>query len=331
MSRYLPDRFTIAIVLVVILASFLPASGKGAQIFEIITNIAVGVLFFMHGAKLSREAIVAGVMHWRLHLVVFLSTFVMFPILGLTLKPVLSWMMTPELYVGLLFLCALPSTVQSSIALTGIARGNVPAAVCSASFSSVVGIFLTPVLVGLFVVPHGGHISFDAIVKILVQLLLPFVVGHLMRPLIGKFIHKHRASLKYVDQGSILLVVYTAFSAAVIEGLWKNTPLSTLFGVIAASSILLGISLLITWQAGKRLGFSKADQITIIFCGSKKSLATGAPMAKVLFASSAVGAIVLPVMIFHQIQLMLCAMIAQHYARRPDEDAEKIIAAAAQP
>jgi sodium/bile acid cotransporter 7 len=331
MSRYLPDRFTIAIILTVILASFVPASGRGAQVFEIITNIAVGVLFFMHGAKLSREAIVAGVTHWRLHLLVFLCTFVMFPILGLTLKPVLSWLMTPELYVGVLFLCALPSTVQSSIALTAIARGNVPAAVCSASFSSLIGIFLTPVLVSLFVVPHGGPISFEAATKIFLQLLLPFVVGHLMRPLIGNFIGRHKAALKYIDQGSILLVVYTAFSAAVIEGLWKNTPVHTLLGVIAATSILLGIALLVTWQAGKRLGFSKADQITILFCGSKKSLATGAPMAKVLFASSAVGAIVLPVMIFHQVQLMLCALIAQHYARRPDEDADKIIAAAAQP
>jgi len=331
MLRYLPDRFTVAIILTVILASFLPASGKGAQIFEIITNVAVGVLFFMHGAKLSREAIIAGVTHWRLHLVVFLSTFVLFPVLGLTLKPVLSWLMTPELYVGILFLCALPSTVQSSIALTAVARGNVPAAVCSASFSSLIGIFLTPVLVGIFVVPHGGHISFEAVTKIFLQLLLPFIVGHLMRPLIGKFIDKHKATLKYVDQSSILLVVYTAFSAAVIEGLWKNTPISTLFGVIVATSLLLCIALLITWQTGKRLGFSKADQITILFCGSKKSLATGAPMAKVLFASSAVGAIVLPVMVFHQIQLMLCAMIAQHYARRPDEDAEKIVKAAAQP
>ena len=317
MLRYLPDRFTVAIILVVILASFLPAYGQGAQIFEIITNVAVGVLFFMHGAKLSREAIIAGVTHWRLHLVVFLSTFVLFPVLGLTLKPVLSWLMTPELYVGILFLCALPSTVQSSIALTAVARGNVPAAVCSASFSSLIGIFLTPVLVGIFVVPHGGHSSIEAVTKIFLQLLLPFNVGHLMRPLIGKWVKRHAKSLTLVDRSSVLLVVYTAFSAAVIEGLWKQVPLTALAGLVGVLAILLALALTITTFSARKLGFNKEDEITIVFCGSKKSLASGIPMAHVLFAAPAVGAIVLPLMLFHQMQLMVCAVLAQRYARRP--------------
>ncbi|WP_250507133.1 bile acid:sodium symporter, partial [Caballeronia sp. GAFFF3] len=131
--KLLPDNFTLALVGTVIVASFLPCRGGAAVAFNWITDIAIGLLFFLHGAKLSREAIIAGATHWRLHLVVLLSTFALFPLLGLALKPVLTPLVTPALYTGILFLCTLPSTVQSSIAFTSMAKGNVPAAVCSAS------------------------------------------------------------------------------------------------------------------------------------------------------------------------------------------------------
>jgi len=182
------------------------------------------------------------------------------------------------------------------------------------------------------VMPHGGGgVSFDSALKIMVQLLLPFMAGHLLRPWIGEWVGRHRGTLKYVDQGSILLVVYTAFSAAVIEGLWHDTPMRALIGMIVASSVLLAIVLFITSRVARRMGFSQADQITVVFCGSKKSLATGAPMAKVLFASSTVGAILLPVMIFHQIQLMVCAVLAQRYGRRPPDPEEIAVATPARP
>src|SRR5580692_1641131 len=154
--KFLPDNFTLALVGTVILASLLPCRGAAAVGFNWLTNIAVGLLFFLHGAKLSREAIVSGMTHWRLHIVVLLSTFALFPLLGLALKPLLSPLVTPALYAGILFLCTLPSTVQSSIAFTSIAKGNVPAAVCSASASSLIGILLTPLLVGLLIRAHGG-------------------------------------------------------------------------------------------------------------------------------------------------------------------------------
>ena len=159
--------------------------------------------------------------------------------------------------------------------------------------------------------------SLDSVGRILLQLMLPFVAGHLMRPWIGRFVHRHAATLKFVDQGSILLVVYTAFSAAVIEGLWKQVPLEALGGLLVVCAVLLALALTLTTLAARKLGFDKADEITIVFCGSKKSLASGVPMAKVLFPASQVGAIVLPLMLFHQIQLMVCAVLAQRYARRP--------------
>ena len=317
-SRFLPDNFTLALIAVVTLASLLPVHGDGARYFDGLTTAAIGLLFFLHGAKLSREAILGGISHWRLHLLVFACTFVMFPVLGLVLRPVLAPLVTPELYTGVLYLCVLPATVQSAIAFTSLARGNVAAAVCSASASTLVGVLVTPMLVNWIVLPSGGaSASFDAVGKIVVELVLPFVAGHLLRPWIGAWLHRRAPLVRFVDQGSILLVVYGAFSAAVIEGLWKQVPATALAGLVVLCAALLAVALASTTWIARRLGFDKEDEITIVFCGSKKSLASGIPMAKVLFASGAVGAVVLPLLVFHQMQLMVCAVIAQRYARRP--------------
>ena len=326
--KLLPDNFTLMLIGTVTLASLLPVHGAAATPFDWLTNFAVGLLFFLHGAKLSREAVIAGATHWRLHLLVLASTFVLFPLLGLALKPVFSPIVTPALYAGVLFLCTLPSTVQSSIAFTSIARGNVPAAVCSASASSLIGIFVTPALVSLIVTSHsaGGASAWHTIGNIVLQLMVPFVAGQLLRPLIGRWIERHRHLTKFVDQGSILLVVYGAFSEAIDEGLWHHVSLAALGGLVVVNAVLLAIALVITMFVSKRLGFSRADQITIIFCGSKKSLASGVPMAKVIFASSAVGAAVLPLMLFHQMQLMVCAALAQRWGAR-DQSAERAAAA----
>ncbi|KVD44742.1 bile acid:sodium symporter family protein [Burkholderia ubonensis] len=316
--RYLPDNFTLALVGTVVLASLLPCRGPAAHAFNWATNIAVGLLFFLHGAKLSREAIVAGATHWRLHAVVLLSTFALFPLLGLALKPVLQPLVTPALYAGVLFLCTLPSTVQSSIAFTSIAKGNVPAAVCAASASSLLGIFVTPALVGLMITTQSAASAspWSTVGSIVMQLLVPFVAGQLLRPVIGGWIERNRAVLRFVDQGSILLVVYVAFSEAVDQGLWHQIPPRALAGLLAVNLLLLALALLLTAFVSKRLGFNRADQITIIFCGSKKSLAAGVPMAKVIFSAHAVGAVVLPLMLFHQIQLMACAALAQRWGAR---------------
>ncbi|TKC89409.1 bile acid:sodium symporter [Trinickia terrae] len=315
--KFLPDNFTLMLVSTVIIASVLPCKGEAAVAFNWITNIAIGLLFFLHGAKLSREAIVAGATHWRLHAVVLISTFVAFPLLGFALKPLLSPLVTPALYTGVLFLCTLPSTVQSSIAFTSMAKGNVPAAVCSASASSLLGIFITPALVSLTIANQaaGSGSGWHTVGNIVLQLLVPFVAGQLLRPVIGKWLDRNRGVLKIVDQGSILLVVYSAFSEAVNEGLWHHIPPLALGGLVIVNAVLLAVLLGITAFASKRLGFNREDQITIIFCGSKKSLAAGIPMAKVIFASQ-VGAVVLPLMLFHQIQLMVCAALAQRWGAR---------------
>jgi len=315
--RLLFDNFTLVLLAVVAAATLMPAQGQGAVVFSHLTTAAIALLFFMHGAKLSRQAIVAGAMHWRLHVLVFGCTFVMFPLLGLAARPLLLPLLGEPLYMGVLFLCVLPGTVQSAIAFTSLAGGNVPAAVCSASASSLLGIVLTPMLVAVLLQmqPADAVSPLDAVLSISAQLLLPFAVGHLLRPVIGGFVDRHRGFLGKVDQGSILLVVYTALSASVVEGLWRTVSLPQLAVLTLVCCVLLALVLWLTAWLGKCLGFGREDRITIVFGGSKKSMATGVPMANVLFAGGMLGPALLPLMIFHQIQLMVCAVLAQHYAR----------------
>ena len=319
--RILFDNFTLILIAVVLAATFMPAYGIGATIFQWLTNFAIALLFFLHGAKLSRHAIIAGVMHWRLHLLVFACTFILFPILMLSLQPLIRPVLGDELWIGMLYLAALPGTVQSAIAFTSIARGNIPAAVCAASASSLVGILVTPLLVKLMLDADAGTTGMlEAVIKISLQLLLPFLLGHYMRRWIGHWIDRNARWLKNIDQSSILLVVYTAFSAAVIGGLWHAVPPSSLIMLSVICSVILAVVLFSTTWLARRFKFNKEDEITIVFCGSKKSMATGIPMASVLFAGGAVGPAILPLMVFHQIQLMVRAVLAQQYAQRCEDD-----------
>lgn len=315
MRRFLPDTFTILLVCSVALASLLPATGSFADYFGVATSFAIGLLFFLHGARLSTDVVIAGILHWRLHLVILLTTFTVFPVLGMALGLIPDSILPRPLYLGVLFLCVLPSTVQSSIAFTSMAGGNVPAAICAASASNIFGMFLTPMLVGLLfsVGGHGGF-SWDVLQKILLQLLAPFVVGQILQPWIGNWIRSKKKVLTPVDRGSILMVVYLAFSQAVVEGLWQTFSMRDIAIVVGLDMLLLAFVLTFTMRGSSFMGFNKPDQITITFCGSKKSLASGVPMAGVIFGGQSIGAIVLPLMLFHQIQLMVCAVIAQKYA-----------------
>jgi sodium/bile acid cotransporter 7 len=317
LMEFLPDGFTLAIVATVAIASFLPCHGEGAVIFSGLTTLAIAIMFFMQGARLSRDAVIAGLAQWRLHAVILASTFVLFPVLGFGFRALFPHLISPPMLIGLLYICLLPSTVQSSIAFTSIGHGNVPAAICAATFSTLIGVIVTPILASLLLRTHGGHgDGFGAIGSIFVELLLPFILGQVMRPWIADWAQRNRNILKYTDRGSIILVVYTAFSAAVMRGIWHELPLSGFAEIIVSNAILLAAVLLITTYGSRALGFARAEEVAIVFCGSKKSAATGVPMANVLFGASTVGLIVLPLIIFHQMQLMVCAVLAKRYARQ---------------
>lgn len=319
LMRFMPDSFTLLIVGAVVVASVLPCHGIGAVIFSHLTTIAIAVMFFMQGARLSRAAIIAGFAHWRLHLIILAATFLMFPALTFGFRALFPHALEPYVMVGLLYVSLLPSTVQSSIAFTSIAHGNVPAAICAATFSTILGVVVTPIAAGVLLGTHGGGVNLHGIEDVFAELLLPFVVGQMLRPWIADWAGRNPGLLKVTDRGSIILVVYTAFSAAVMRGIWHQLPLFGFGEIFLANAILLAAALVITTYGSRALGFAKPEEIAIVFCGSKKSAATGVPMANILFGASTVGFVVLPLIIFHQMQLIACSVLSKHYASKYEE------------
>jgi len=316
LSRLPIDQYLLLLTGTVILAAVLPARGMWAHVSSVAVYGAVALLFFLYGARLAPKAVVEGLLHWRLQSLVFASTFILFPLLGLGITAALRPWLPPALSLGIMFVCVLPSTVQSSIAFTSIGRGNVPAALCSASVSNLLGMVATPALVALLL-SGGGGFSAQGLEDIALQLLLPFVAGQAVRPLIGAWLLRHKRLTSVVDRGSVLLVVYAAFSAGMVAGIWHQVEWQSLALVLVVDLALLAIVLAATTMASRAAGFSKEDEIAIVFCGSKKSMAAGILMANILFHSHAIGLIVLPLMLFHQAQLFACATLAQRYARRP--------------
>lgn len=318
LPKWLPiDPYILLLIGTVGLAALIPARGSGADVASGASTAAIALLFFLYGARLSTREALEGLKHWRLHGTVLAATFVVFPLLGIAARGLVPVFLTHDLYTGLLFLTLVPSTVQSSIAFTSIARGNVPAAICAGSFSSLAGIVVTPLLAAVLLGSSGGGFSADSLVRIVLQLLVPFVAGQVLRRWIGGFVLRHRKVLGYVDRGSILLVVYTAFSEGMVQGIWHRVSPARLGGLLVVEAVLLAVMLTLTWYGAKAMGFGRGDRIAIQFAGSKKSLASGLPMAGVLFGAQASLA-VLPLMLFHQMQLMVCAVIAKRRARDPE-------------
>ena len=314
LAQFLPDGFTLSILAIVILGAFFPCSGEFARWVGIASKIAISLLFFLQGARLSRAAVLAGILHWRLHLQIFSSTFIVFPLLGLALQPISGTVIAPPLYVGLLFLCTLPSTVQASVIFTSVAGGNVAAALCSASLSSIIGMALTPLLIGLLLHAHGES-SLNGVVSIALQVLVPFVLGQVAQRWLEPWMKRNQKTVRRVDLGSVLLMVYGAISAATLSGMWRLLPVTSFLVLVAVDGVLLAVILSTNVLVARRLGFARQDEIAIAFCGTQKSLIMGIPMANALFAGSTLGFVVLPMIVYHQMQFMTCANIARRYAR----------------
>jgi sodium/bile acid cotransporter 7 len=314
------DGFVLSLFGTLLAATILPCQGVSAQIFHTAGILAIGTLFFLQGARLPRDAVLNGLTHWRLHLFIASTTFVVFPLIGLTLARWFPGALPDSLWLGVLFICALPSTVQSSIALTSIARGNVAGAVCSATLSNIAGIMLTPLLFGAMSRLRSNGFELSGIWQVMLQLLVPFIAGHLLRPWIGQWGERNRSILAITDRGSILLVVYTAFSGAVVLGVWDRLPwmLIATLGVVVA--VILGAILLIVIGGSRALGFDRSDEAAIVFCGVQKSLVSGVPIANALFPASAVGLILLPIMTYYPMQLLISAWLARRYAANAERN-----------
>ena len=310
------DRFLLAIVGAALLASVLPAQGAAVTVVDWATKVAVAVLFFVYGVRLKPEQALAGLTHWRLHLTILSLTYLLFPLVGWALQVLSPWALSPALYAGVLYLTLLPSTVQSSINFTSIAKGNVAGAIVSASASNMLGVFLTPLLCWALMTTSGGiAIDPSSILDIIGQLLVPFVLGQLSRRWTADWVAA-RPRLKLFDQGVVVLVVYSAFSAGMREHMWQQVGVTDLAVLLGVCLVVLAVMLWFSRWLAIRLGFDRADVIAIQFCGTKKSLATGLPMANVLFAGSPIGLLVLPLMLFHQAQLMACGSLAARYAKQ---------------
>ena len=311
-----PDPLIVLIILAVLLAVIAPARGDFAETFGQLTNVAIAFLFFLYGARLSTQEALNGLKHWRLHLTILAFTFVVYPLIGIALRPLTAFI-SHDMYLGILFLTLVPSTVQSSVAFTSIAKGNVAGAIVSASTSNLVGVFITPSLVMLLMGTGGGvHIDTSVFGEIALLLLAPFILGQLTRRWVGKFAQSK--ATKVVDRGSIAMVVYSAFSKGVVDGIWSSISIWELAFLVAFAAIFVAFMLWLTKKVSEKLGFKRADTVAIEFCGSKKSLATGLPMASVIFASggTSLGLLILPLMIYHQVQLMMCSWLASRYAQR---------------
>ena len=316
LARLLPDRFILWLLGAVMLGSLVPVRGAAAEAVDALTLAAIFALFFLHGARLPRAALISGLTDWRLHLAILACTFALFPLIGLALARLFPGLLPPPLWAGILFLCALPSTVQSSIAFTSIARGNVAGAVAAAAGSNLAGVFLTPLLVGVMLSAHGADVSPGGIVRIVGLLLLPFVLGHAMRPVVFPRIEHRPGLTTLVDKGTILLAVYGAFSAAASEGLWRRIPPEALAVLAGLCLVILALVLAAASAIGRLGGFPRESRAAILFCGSVKSLASGVPMARILFPGAAAGTVILPIMLFHTFQLIVCAWIAAAMAGR---------------
>jgi solute carrier family 10 (sodium/bile acid cotransporter), member 7 len=316
-QRFPVDPFIIGLICAALLGFLLPASGAATPAIHWLTKAAIALLFFLQGVRLQREAVIAGLMHWRLQLLTLACTFLLFPVLGFALHASVPGLLDSSLWLGVLFLCTLPSTVQSSIAFTSIAKGNVAAAICAATASNLLGIVLTPLLVAALLNLRGNSASpLEQIEAIVLQLLVPFIAGQIASRWLRPWALRNARMLTISDRGSILLIVYAAFSAAVQAGAWSALSWGDIVKILVISTVLLAIALVFTRLASRAAGFGVEDEIAVVFCGSKKSLATGVPMANILFPAATVGLVILPVMVFHQIQLMVCAALARRYAQR---------------
>lgn len=313
------DSYTLALLGTVLLATLLPVRGQGYEAASMASKLVVALLFFLHGVKLSPQNLWAGLTHWRLHLLIASFTFILFPLMGVLLRPLLIPLVGDNLYLGIMFICVLPSTVQSSIAFTSIAGGNVAAAVCAASASSLLGVALTPVLAGLLLGAASGGFSGQAIVDLCRQLLFPFILGQALRFKLVSGLNRHRSLVGYVDRLSVLFIVYVSFSRGATSGLWSTLNWPLFLALALVCGLLLVLALFLTERSGRLFGFNRADRIVILFCGSKKSLVAGVPMANIIFPASLASTIILPLMVFHQMQLMACAWIARRLAGQDQE------------
>lgn len=318
------DLFLIGIPVVFVAAIISPHLGgpAGPLHMGLITSIGVALMFFLHGAAVSSQSLRSATAKWRVHVLVHGSTFIFFPVIGIAVFFATRSIFPQPLRLGFFYLCCVSSTVSSSVALTSIARGNVSSAIFDATLSGLMGMVLTPLLVGSVTVANASRPPLlPEVAGIVLQLLLPFAAGQLLRPILAGVLHRHKSLARGVDQFVILLIVYSAFCGAAESGFWTRGHAQALLELLALTATLLAAAFTFTTLSSRALMFSREDEVAAVFCGSKKSLVNGAPIAKVIFGTSpALGVIMLPLLFYHPMQLIVGSMLAKRYAARAEAE-----------
>ena len=314
------DGFLVALMAAVAVGLLFPAPGAddGVLHMPFVTNLGIALIFFLHGAALAPKNLAAGARNWKLHLFTQLTTFALFPLIGVVVIALTRSIVPLDLLTGFFYLCALSSTISSSVALTAMAGGNVAGAVFNATLSGLLGMFLTPMLAGVMAHTSGQTLPLGkAILDICTKLLLPFALGQLARPVLGAILHKYKKVTTLVDRSVIVLIVYASFCQSTRTGVWSQHGIGVITLVAVITALLLIVALVLTVRFARLLRLPQDDEIAGVFCGSTKSLANGIPIAKVLFASQpGIGMIVLPLMVYHPLQLVACTWLAKRYAGR---------------
>ena len=328
------DPFIVALIVVLVFGLLVPLPEGLRDVIGYVSTGMVALLFFLYGARLATREVLGGLTHWRLQGAILVTTFVLYPVLGLALARLVEGWVGPAFALGLAYVALLPSTVQSSVAFVSIARGNVPGAICGATVSNVLGMFLTPLLVmwlladrigmlggagvstGVGGAGDAAAVGLSRIGNVFLGLLLPFIIGQLVQPWIGKWVRAHRPLTLAVDRGTILLVVLGAVASATAAGKWDDLHAGEFGALLGATVVLLAVVLAATWWGGKALGLNYADRTALLQCGSTKSLATGLPMAGVLLPAAALSSVVIPIVIYHQLELIVCSVIAKRQEQR---------------
>ncbi|GAB3947386.1 bile acid:sodium symporter [Spirosoma harenae] len=313
------DWFIIALLAMIGLAKIWPTPGIQEGFFSLssLATYGVSLIFFFYGLRLNFDQLKAGLLNYKLHLLIHLTTFVLFPIITLTGRSFLATPETSLLWLGIFYVGVLPSTVSSSVVMVSIAGGNLPAAIFNASISSLIGVFITPLWMSFVLTDvNGGYDLTGVIGKLTIQVIIPVVLGLLLNKRLGQFANRHKTYLRYSDQTTILLIVYTSFCESFSLNLFANYSVSDL---VELSALMLGLFALVfglIYLLSHLLHFSQPDRVTALFCGSKKSLIQGSVMVKVLFPATMAGVVILPIMIYHALQLIVASIIAQAMARK---------------
>jgi solute carrier family 10 (sodium/bile acid cotransporter), member 7 len=313
--RFVPDRFVILLLLVLALGWVLPVRGKGLALLQDGIFAGIFILFYLHGVRLARTAVTNAMKAWRVQAVMLVFCFLGMPLAGWGLAQLAAAALPAALIAGLIYVSILPSTVQSAISYSSIAGGNVAASVVGAALSNLIGIALTPLLAALLIGgASGAELDSRVVIKIATMLLLPFALGQLTQPWVGAWAAQQKLLLGFFDKTIILLAVYIAFAGAVSSGAMAQLHGGVLAALLLALSLLLAFAFGGALLLGGILGLAREERISLLFAGAHKSIATGAPMAAILFGADA-GLVILPAILYHMMQLVLSAPLAARLAR----------------